>query len=807
MNKSALFKFSLGSLVLVSCLSKTVLSQAQITSDGTLPTHINVENNRIFTITGGRQIGDSLFHSFYKFSIPKEGAATFNNSKNIRNIFANVTGGFPSHIDGLIQAKGNSNLFLLNPSGIIFKSDAKLNIGGSFVATTANQINFNDGTFFSTTKSEVQPLLTVSVPSGLQFGKTSGNIAIEGSGFPGGLQVKPNKTIALVGGDVFLRNGGLFAPGARIEIGSVADSSLVSITPVSEGWALGYTGAQSFKSIYLTDNGFISTTGESSGEILLRGKKITITKGSGVQAISTGTGLGRAVKLIASESVEVSHIFNDFPSGIFTFNLSTGVSGDIVIETKKLIVRDRAFIDASSQGNGRGGNLTVNASDLIEIDGGGGLSRLTTQTFGSEDAGNLSVTTKKLVLRDGGQIDSSTRRSTGNGGVVSMDVLGSLEVTGQGILEDGEVVPSGLFAVTTGENVKGDGGRLTIKSERLVVQDGGKISVAAVEGSIGQPGDLNIVSRKSVVVSGAGSTLLAESESPEPAGDLAIYTDKLTVQDGAEVSVSGEGAGPAGDLIIKANSVFLDGKGRIQASTTSGQGGNIDLQSNDILLLRRNSQISATAGVTGNGGNIDIDAGIIAAIPKENSDILATAVRGKGGNIQINAQGVFGIEPRQEPSPFSDIDASSDLGVDGTIDIQTLTIDPSQGLVSLPAVPADPSRLIAQSCSVREGVTARKLSQFVVTGRGGVPASPYEALSSDAVLTNWAEPDQSSQLKQDSQAAHPTPDDSATTKPSPELVEAQGWVKTPDGQVMLVAQAPTATPHSSGLAQPSCPGS
>ncbi|WP_413201443.1 filamentous hemagglutinin N-terminal domain-containing protein, partial [Nostoc piscinale] len=119
-------------------------AQAQVIQDGTLNTDVSGTNN--YTINGGRVIGNNLFHSFQQFSIPTGGSATFNTTSGIQNIFSRVTGGNISNIDGRINASGSANLFLLNPAGIIFGKNASLNIGGSFVATTANSIKFADGT-------------------------------------------------------------------------------------------------------------------------------------------------------------------------------------------------------------------------------------------------------------------------------------------------------------------------------------------------------------------------------------------------------------------------------------------------------------------------------------------------------------------------------------------------------------------------------------------------------------------------------------------------------------------------------------
>jgi filamentous hemagglutinin family protein len=204
-------------------------ANAQITSDGTLPNNSIVTpqgNTSIFN--GGTRAGSNLFHSFEQFSIPTGGAAYFNNALDIQNIISRVTGKSISNIDWLIRANGTANLFLLNPNGIIFGPNASFNIGGSFLGSTASSIKFADGTQFSATAHPTTPLLTVSVPLGLQIGGTAGGIQVQKSI----LQVQTGQTLALVGGDVSVEGGEfgfLSALEGRIELGGLAGAGMVEI--------------------------------------------------------------------------------------------------------------------------------------------------------------------------------------------------------------------------------------------------------------------------------------------------------------------------------------------------------------------------------------------------------------------------------------------------------------------------------------------------------------------------------------------------------------------------------------------------
>ena len=169
-------------LAFVSVLSASV-AQAQIVPDRTLPQNTEaVTKDNVTTITGGTQTNQNLFHSFEQFSLPNGVEAFFNNAPEITNIFTRVTGSLPSTINGLIRANGVANLFFLNPNGILFGPNATLDIGGSFLATTANSIQFNDGGQFSALASSSTSLLSLNVPIGLGFGSNSHSIRLQGAG-------------------------------------------------------------------------------------------------------------------------------------------------------------------------------------------------------------------------------------------------------------------------------------------------------------------------------------------------------------------------------------------------------------------------------------------------------------------------------------------------------------------------------------------------------------------------------------------------------------------------------------------------
>ncbi|NJL77976.1 MAG: filamentous hemagglutinin N-terminal domain-containing protein [Richelia sp. SM2_1_7] len=121
-------------------------------------------------------------------------------------------------------------LFLINPNGIVFGSNSLLNIGGSFIGTTADSINFADGTIFSAKVPQTTPLLTVSVPLGLQMGQISGDIQVEKQQLPNqGLGVSTGKTLGLLGGNLILDGGALIAPNGEITLGGIVGGGTIEL--------------------------------------------------------------------------------------------------------------------------------------------------------------------------------------------------------------------------------------------------------------------------------------------------------------------------------------------------------------------------------------------------------------------------------------------------------------------------------------------------------------------------------------------------------------------------------------------------
>ena len=327
------------------------------------------------------------------------------------------------------------------------------------------------------------------------------------------------------------------------------------------------------------------------------------------------------------------------------------------------------------------------------------------------------------------------------------------------------------------------------------------------------------------------SRIASFSETNGNAGSVTIDSDNLQMSDRGEISVSGDG-GDAGTLLVTANSISLEDGGSLEAEVAGGDRGDIGLNSNSLILrnssrIATNATVDATGGditintdnlvqnnsnITTNaenatGGNIFIDSDIL--VGTDNSDITANAGEGAGGRVTIHTQGLFGLEFRDEITPESDITATSSLGssFDGEVIINTPGIDATSGLVELPERPIDAEAQLANNlCALKDDKIAGG-SEFIITGKGGLPPGSDDHLFNAYRVVDWANrsDDLSNTGVETKQTLPPTQENQPTVlQENPLLIEAQGWVVNPDGTITLTAEPFNGTPVSPPLTHPHC---
>ncbi|MGD1917748.1 MAG: filamentous hemagglutinin N-terminal domain-containing protein [Pleurocapsa sp.] len=522
-------------------LSKAIAcsSIAQIIPDGTTDTVIDSRDNAT-TVDRGDRAGNNLFHSFNEFSIPNGSEVLFNNPDGIANIFSRVTGGKISNIDGLLQVNGNTSLFLINPAGIIFEEGAALNIGGSFVASTADSIVFSDDTEFSATNTNNSSLLTINQPIGLNFGSNIGDVAVNGSS----LEVSNGANLALLGGNINLTAGQISAPGGRIELGSLIQTEQVKFNNLT------------------TEN--ITTFDSVDFPPGFNRGNITLANGTNLLTQSEGGGnIG-----ITSSNLEL--LDGELGASFIIGGILTGASsidaqaGDVVIDVTESIVLTQGSSILNTVGESTTGN-----------------------------AGNIVISSNDLVMQDGGAV-SASNFGIGNAGAITIEAT-------EDIIADGESslgFDSGIFS-TIEESVLGNAGGINITARNLTLTNGGEVSAST--SGIGDAGSITI-SAGNILATGESSSGFASGvfntvsvTGKGNAGGIEIAADNLSLADGGQISVASFGEGNGGSLQVRVNSLDLGNDASLFASTPTGRGGNINLEIANNLTLESRSLISAQA--------------------------------------------------------------------------------------------------------------------------------------------------------------------------------------------------------------------
>jgi filamentous hemagglutinin family protein len=272
--------------------------------------NVNIRGINSNRIDGGAVRGGNLFHSFQEFNIREGQGAYFSNPDNIINILTRVTGGNISQILGTLGVLGNANLFFINPAGIVFGPNARLDVGGSFFATTADGILFENGFEFAASNPQAPPLLTINMPLGLNIRENPGTIVNQtlpqlvrldesplrnDAGFliPQGLNVPRNQTLALIGGDVIFDNGVAISPGSRIQLGGLSEPGIIELTNVGANGTpiLQFPDNIQRGNVALTNESQINVRGNGGGDVNINARNVEIS-GDSVIRVGIDEGLG-----------------------------------------------------------------------------------------------------------------------------------------------------------------------------------------------------------------------------------------------------------------------------------------------------------------------------------------------------------------------------------------------------------------------------------------------------------------------------------------------------------------------------------
>lgn len=581
-----------------------------------------------YNITGGTRAGANLFHSFGNFDVPERHIANFSNDAGLvtSNILGRVTGGNISNISGTIQTSGfaNANLFLMNPSGIVFGPTASLNVGGSVTFTTADYLRLADnGRFTAIPNTTTDALLSTAPVVAYGFlGSNTRAITVQGSQ----LAVEESQSISLIGGNITIKSGRLAADQSpspqrtssvsRINLASVASTGEVLAETLNFAPNINAQPMATLGTVEVLEGSVIDVSGKGGGTVLIRGGQFVLENAT-ISANVTGPGhvvngvetIGTGINIIMSRDIvtkpgalletnvsghatpnvqygginiradQIDIIGSpdfDFDNGPFTEIISDvasegkgGNSGSIKLEANTILVKDFVRVRTSTSGYGNGGNIILRSGGNLELNGPiletESIKPYLTYTGDLGNAGNIELTSAQgdILLPNAPSISSL---SSGRGTVGSIELTAK---TGDIHLNNVGEVSGAIFTKILETKETSDRGGIQLTAKNLRLENSG-IQIDNFTSS--QPGALEV-----------DLTGLLHMR-----GDFAFpsTTTLLTTTRGQARSA---------DLNITAHDILLTGKSLLSTETyRNGDGGTLNIFSNS-LELARGAQITSSS--------------------------------------------------------------------------------------------------------------------------------------------------------------------------------------------------------------------
>ena len=613
---------------------------AEVAMDGTLGTP-GALSGPAFAIPAdlGRKIGPNLFHSFSRLDLVSSESATFSGPLDTQNIVARVTGGAVSSIDGILRSNiAGANLFLMNPSGILLGPNARLDVTGSFVATTADFISFGiTGRFNAATPTD--DVLTSAPPEAFGFLRPApASITVQGF-----LAPISGKNLALIGGDLRIDRGNLVVRSGRLHLASVRSQGVARLDIRDSGAIMNTDEFAAMGNVTALNRALITAgSGDEGGSLVIRAGRLSMnsarfmaTKASRVKNEGIDIRLRTALSLTRGSAITASS-FGDFQNE----EVLRIDAPDIAVNASEI------FVETSSLEGSAGGLKIVSSRVQLLLDG-----NLLSHSAGGANGGFMDVNADSLTLSLGSGI-ISTAEAAGSGGAIHLNLTGKLDLS----------IGSVILADTAGS---GTGGAIDITANSLSV-GGFESFIASTTGTTasGRGGDLHLRAIGAIDML-AGAQIFAGTEGQGSGGNLEIATDTLSLGEGSRIAVAPVNQagvfGALGTLRLDAASELrvLSGSQIVSSTISARRGGDAHIKAGSLLLSGTGSSIATqTSGIlpdAGPGGDLSLE--ITGALTVSEGGILGSTTRGlgKGGDFAGKLAGHFNFR-------FLDIHLGSPLG-------------------------------------------------------------------------------------------------------------------------------------------------
>ncbi|KAF3889317.1 beta strand repeat-containing protein [Tolypothrix campylonemoides VB511288_2] len=635
----------------IASLINPAFAQSNIVPDNTLGSEasrvtVNFNGTSNEVIAGGAQRGQNLFHSFQEFNIGENrGAYFFVFDPSIQNILARVTGSNRSNILGTLGTRqiigsnlvrSNANLFLINPNGIVFGENARLDVGASLIATTANGVQFGNQGNFSAINPQTPGVLTVN-PSALFFHQINQNGTIENRGL---LRVRDGESLLLAGGNVRLDGGILAALGGRIELGGLADAGSIGLDFASQGLKLQFPEVVQKANVSLVNNSLVNVSAGGGGDVAINAQNLDILAGSNIFAGIIGD-VGLANNQAGDITINVSGTVRLESDSSIRSDVSpgeTGNGGNINITSASLFVLGDSSLISRTSGVGNAGNININARDRVVFSGDNTTVDSGVRSTGRGEGGDILISTNTLEMSDGAQLITPAL-GVGNAGNIVIEARDRISLTGNSATNFSNTAIFSSLGGNNNRQAEGQGGDIRISTNILELSDGAQMASSTF--GIGNAGNIIIEVGDRVTFKGDDTSVSSRVERTGrgKGGDIRISTKILELSDDATLNASTLNFGDAGNILLEAQDRASFDNANVFNSVwgpAAGKGGNINIKTGNLSVTNR-AVLSTTTYGNGDAGNITIEARNNVSLSKGGrllSQIEETGI-GTGGNISI----------------------------------------------------------------------------------------------------------------------------------------------------------------------------
>jgi len=582
---------------------------AQIATDGTLGAATALAGpNFAIPASLGRQAGANLFHSFATFGVPTGGSATFSGPAGVGNVISRVTGGSASSIDGTLRSTiAGANLFLINPSGILFGPNASLDLTGSFHASTASYLKFADGVRFDA-MATVPAQLSIAAPEAFGFLEPKGEIVLAGTA----LDMAAGRGLSFTGGSIRVDGASLRTRAADLRLAAVAAGELPLGTAAAALADTVFGRVEIARAQVRTQ----SSGALAPGRLVIRGGEIAIAD-SLVRSTNAAPADAPPVELIATGDLQYSG------GQLLANTQGLGRGADIVARGANVTVDRAALVQSWTTARGSAGDIDMAARGALAV------------VAAPEDPDYTAIYAVSFAPGPGGAI----------------------RLSGDRVAVDSAVVMS----QTSGD---GAGGPVSLSAREIDLKAGALVATYATDGSTGTGGELKLAATERVLLEGKDWTdyftrAATWNAGTGRAGDLVVEAPSVFVRESANLRSEVFASGRGGDIVVRASRrLEVDGT-RGEAGIVSptwygsaGDGGNITLEAPDILFDGP-ALIWAPTGGAGNTGSIrirthDIEIRSGASIFTD----VAPWSTGQGGNVSLEGTGTLTMATVAK-APFS----------------------------------------------------------------------------------------------------------------------------------------------------------